>query len=113
MNSPIFQRSLDERRKQITRQLQRAMLYKQMEKAVAYLPTGIRDENKHNITFFHYKILFCYEFSDIPEKSPRDKKTNDKAIKTCYALQANGKSFRTFAYRHQGRKQTQHYIFAL
>ena len=64
MNSAIFQRSLDDRRKQITRQLQRAMLYKQMEKAVAHLPTGIRDENKHNITFFRYKdTLLCLPYS--------------------------------------------------
>ena len=54
MNSPIFQRSLDERRKQITRQLQRAMLYKQIEKAVAHLPTGIRDENN---TTLHFSVI--------------------------------------------------------
>ena len=64
MNSPIFQRSLHETRKQTTRQLKRAMLYKQMEKAFAHLPTGIRDENKHNITFLRYKNTFlCLPYS--------------------------------------------------
>ena len=31
------------------------MLYKQMQKADAHLPIGIRDENKYNTTFFHYE----------------------------------------------------------
>ena len=30
------------------------MLYKQMQKADAHLPTGIKDENKDNSTFFHH-----------------------------------------------------------
>ena len=36
------------------------MLYKQMQKADAHLPTGIRDENKHNITFFHYENTLMF-----------------------------------------------------
>ena len=45
-------------------QLQKAMLYKQMQKANAHLPTGIKDENKHNITFFHYEnTLLCLSYS--------------------------------------------------
>ena len=44
--------------------MQNAMLYKQMQKADAHLPTGIRDENKHNITFFHYEnTLLCLPYS--------------------------------------------------
>ena len=42
-------------------------------------------------------ILFCSEFSDIRERSRRGKKTNNKAIAKVYALQANAKSWRTFA----------------
>ena len=35
------------------------MLYKQMQKADAHLPTGIRDENKH-ITFFHFENTLMF-----------------------------------------------------
>ena len=37
------------------------MLYKQMQKAEAHLPTTFSDENKHNITFFHSEntLLFA------------------------------------------------------
>ena len=35
----------------MARQLQSAMVYKQMHKADAHWLTGISDENKHNITF--------------------------------------------------------------
>ena len=38
------------------------------------------------------KIIFCYKFSDIPEKSQREKKTNNKAIAKRYALKGNPKS---------------------
>ena len=31
------------------------MLYKQMQKANAHLPTGTREQNNYNITFFHFK----------------------------------------------------------
>ena len=33
------------------------MLYKQIQKADAHLPTGIKDENKHIIFFHHEKTL--------------------------------------------------------
>ena len=37
------------------------MLYKQMQKADAHLPTGIKDENKH-IIFFHYEKTLMFAF---------------------------------------------------
>ena len=48
----MFHKSLNERRKQTTMQMQSAMLYKKMQKADAHLPTGIRDKSNHNITIF-------------------------------------------------------------
>ena len=36
------------------------MLYKHMQKADAHLPTGIRDENKHNTTFSHYENTLMF-----------------------------------------------------
>ena len=44
----------------MTRQLQSAMFYKQMQKDDAHLPTRIRDENKHNNTFFHYENTLMF-----------------------------------------------------
>ena len=37
------------------------MLYKEMQKADAHLPTGIKDGNKHNIiTFFPYENTLMF-----------------------------------------------------
>ena len=59
-NFPIFQKSLDKERKQLARQLQTAMLYKQMQRADPQLLKSIKDKRKNNIMFFHYEnTLLC------------------------------------------------------
>lgn len=51
----IFQRSLDEGRKEIVRQFQSAILNQQMQKGDTHLLKCIRSKNKHKITLFHYE----------------------------------------------------------
>ena len=42
-------------KKKIARQMQSVLLNQQMQKADTHLLKGISDENKHNITLFHYE----------------------------------------------------------